>query len=72
MQNTLHFAGVKGQVFIVSKNMKICTKEHASKFFKGSNDGEHFFLHYGLILLQLQQLTREVGNWPAFLYDAGI
>jgi hypothetical protein len=41
----LHFESIEHQVFMFHKNMNVSTKEHTSKFFKSSYDGNYSFFN---------------------------
>ncbi len=49
----LHFESIERQVFMISKNLNVRTKEHTSKFFESYDDGKHFFFHGSIVFAEI-------------------
>jgi hypothetical protein len=61
-QNTLCFEVIECQIFMVSEDMNVSTKQHTSKFFESSNNGKEILFHGSIVALGLVQFPTEVSK----------
>ena len=70
-QNALRGQLGVSEIFVVSMNVNVATKEHGAIFREGGNDAEELLFHGGVIALSRVELLREVSDGTALLLEHG-